>query len=62
MFGSDWPVASLTTTYRGWLDTVREAVADLTALDRNRIMIRTAEKVYGLDDARGGERENRQWC
>jgi L-fuconolactonase len=62
MFGSDWPVASLTTTYRGWLDTVREAVADLAALDRNRIMIRTAEKVYGLDDVRGSEGENRQWC
>lgn len=61
MFGSDWPVASLTTTYGGWLATVREAVADLTAADRHRIMIGTAEAVYGLDDARGDERENRQW-
>lgn len=62
MFGSDWPVASLTTTYGGWLAIVREAVADLTAADRDRIMIRTAEAVYGLDGARGGERGNRQWC
>jgi L-fuconolactonase len=62
MFGSDWPVASLTTTYDGWIDTVREALADLTAADRDRIMIRTAEAVYGLDGARGDERENRQWC
>jgi L-fuconolactonase len=61
MFGSDWPVASLTTTYGGWLGTVRQAVADLTAADRHRIMIRTAETVYGLDGARGDERENRQW-
>ena len=62
MFGSDWPVASVTTTYDGWLDTVREAVADLTAADRDRIMIGTAEAVYGLDGARGDEKENRQWC
>lgn len=60
MFGSDWPVASLTTTYGGWLDAVREAVADLTSGDRARIMIRTAESVYGLDGVRGDERE-RQW-
>ena len=62
MFGSDWPVASLTTTYGGWLDTVRKAVADLTAADRDRIMIRTAETVYRLDGARGDEKGNRQWC
>ncbi|HEY0816603.1 MAG TPA: amidohydrolase family protein [Pseudonocardia sp.] len=62
MFGSDWPVAALTTTYDGWLATVREAVADLTAADRDRIMIRTAEAVYGLDGARGDEKENRLWC
>ncbi len=62
MFGSDWPVASLTTTYGSWLDTVREAVADLGAADRDRIMIRTAEAVYGLDGARRDEKENRQWC
>jgi predicted TIM-barrel fold metal-dependent hydrolase len=63
MFGSDWPVASLSTTYGGWLDTVREAVADLTAADRDRIMIRTAEAVYGLDVARGeDDKEIRQWC
>jgi predicted TIM-barrel fold metal-dependent hydrolase len=52
----------VTTTYGGWLDTVREAVAELTAADRDRIMIRTADAVYGLDGARGEEREDRQWC
>jgi predicted TIM-barrel fold metal-dependent hydrolase len=45
----------------GWLHTVREAVSDLTSADRHRIMIGTAEAAYGLDDARGDERENRQW-
>ena len=62
MFGSDWPVASLTTTYDAWLDTVGDAVADLTAADQDRIMIQTAETVYGLGGPRSDERKNRQWC
>lgn len=65
LFGSDWPVCSLTTTYVGWLDTVRAALADLTAADRGRVMIGTAEAVYGLGgravgpEAVGSERTGR---
>ena len=62
MFGSDWPVASLTTTYDGWLDTVCDAIADQTAADQDRIMNQTAETVYGLGGPRSDERKNRQWC
>src|SRR4029078_5280680 len=62
MFGSDWPVASLTTTYDAWLDTVCDAGTDLTAADQDRIMIQTAESVYGLGGPRSDERKNRQWC
>ena len=61
MFGSDWPVASLTTTYDGWLDTVCDAIADQTAADQDRIMNQTAETVYGLGGPRSDERKNRQW-
>jgi L-fuconolactonase len=46
LFGSDWPVASLTVSYPGWLDIVTEAVQDLTHAERSLIMRGTATAVY----------------
>ncbi len=46
MFGSDWPVASLSVSYPGWLDLVADATADLTDDERGLIMSGTATATY----------------
>jgi L-fuconolactonase len=48
MFGSDWPVVNLASSYRRWMDTVRAAIAQLSATERERILAGTAVEAYGL--------------
>jgi L-fuconolactonase len=48
MFGSDWPVVSLASPYRRWIDTVRAAIAQLSSAERERILAGTAIEAYGL--------------
>jgi L-fuconolactonase len=48
MFGSDWPVVTLASTYRQWFDTVRAAIAHLSVDERDWILARTAIKAYDL--------------
>ena len=46
MFGSDWPNASLQISYAGWVSLVLDAVSDLAAHERDRVMRGTALEVY----------------
>jgi L-fuconolactonase len=48
MFGSDWPVVNLASSYRQWIDTVRGAIAQLSTIERERILGGTAIDAYGL--------------
>jgi L-fuconolactonase len=48
MFGSDWPVVNLASSYRRWIDTVRGAIAQLSSAERERIFALTAIEAYGL--------------
>jgi L-fuconolactonase len=48
MFGSDWPVATLATTYQRWVDTVKAWIAPLSAAERERILAGTAVEAYQL--------------
>ena len=48
MFGSDWPVVNLASSYREWIDTVRGAIAQLSTIERERILGGTAIDAYGL--------------
>jgi L-fuconolactonase len=48
MFGSDWPVVNLASSYRRWIDTVRGAIAQLSATEQGRILAGTAIESYGL--------------
>jgi L-fuconolactonase len=50
MFGSDWPVCTLATSYVGWADTVAHWASELSAADRDRIFGGTALEVYRLAD------------
>ncbi|HZD44439.1 MAG TPA: amidohydrolase family protein, partial [Acidobacteriaceae bacterium] len=48
LFGSDWPVALLATSYQQWVDTVAEWVAPLSTSEREAIWSGTASRVYSL--------------
>jgi L-fuconolactonase len=48
MFGSDWPVCLVASTYKRWIDTVREWAAPLTPSQQERIFSGTAVEAYGL--------------
>ncbi len=49
MFGGDWPVSTLATTYRGWVDVVDGVVADASPEERERLYRGTAREFYRLD-------------
>ena len=46
MFGSDWPVATLASTYHQWVDLEVDATADLTAGECSAIFNDTARRIY----------------
>jgi L-fuconolactonase len=48
LFGSDWPVATLATTYERWRDLVEAVIADFPATARADILAGTAQRVYRL--------------
>jgi L-fuconolactonase len=48
LFGSDWPVALLASSYQRWIDTVTEWVAPLSASEQEAIFGGTASRVYSL--------------
>ena len=51
MFGSDWPVVTLASSYRRWLDTLLSAVAQLSPDERHWIFAKTAIEAYKLTAA-----------
>jgi L-fuconolactonase len=48
MFGSDWPVASLTVTYEGWFDHVAAALTPFSETEIRQVMSQTAQRTYRL--------------
>jgi L-fuconolactonase len=48
MFGSDWPVASVTTDYQRWFDLVSDAVSGCSQSEIDAVFAGTAAQVYGL--------------
>jgi L-fuconolactonase len=48
MFGSDWPVLLLAGTYQGWFSHVKNAIAELTEAEQNRVWGGTAAEAYKL--------------
>jgi L-fuconolactonase len=48
LFGSDWPVALLATSYQRWVDVVTGWVAPLSASEQDAIWSGTASRVYSL--------------
>jgi L-fuconolactonase len=48
MFGSDWPVLAVASTYSRWVETVDTWLAPLTPAERAQIEGETATRVYRL--------------
>lgn len=48
MFGSDWPVVQLASSYGRWLQTVKDALASLSSAEQARILAGTAMEAYAL--------------
>ncbi|WP_433975704.1 amidohydrolase family protein [Tunturiibacter lichenicola] len=48
MFGSDWPIVTLASTYGRWVSTVSAAIAPLSASEQEAILWRSATEAYGL--------------
>ena len=48
IFGSDWPVSTLATTYPGWIEAVERLTSGLSGLERQGLFGGTATRVYGL--------------
>jgi L-fuconolactonase len=57
MFGSDWPVLLLASSYGRWVETFRRAVSRLTGDEQSWIEHRTAEAAYRLETAGGAARK-----
>jgi L-fuconolactonase len=52
MYGSDWPVCTLTTSYDDVLATARGLAAGLSAAERHALFAGTASRFYGVTMAR----------
>ena len=49
MFGGDWPVSTLATSYADWYAVVAGVLADRPAADRALVLTDVATRVYRLD-------------
>jgi L-fuconolactonase len=49
LFGSDWPVVKLASTYLRWIDTAQALTASLPAADRAAMFQENARRIYRLD-------------
>jgi L-fuconolactonase len=52
LFGSDWPVATLASTYRRWVETLEILTADAPSPARRKLWADNARRVYRLTDER----------
>jgi L-fuconolactonase len=48
MFGSDWPVLTLASSYKKWSDTVRSLIAALSADEQELVSSGSAIEAYRL--------------
>ncbi len=48
MFGGDWPVSTLATSYHRWLKTAESMLSALSETEKNNIFFRNAQTFYRL--------------
>jgi L-fuconolactonase len=49
LFGSDWPVATLASSYRRWVETLDTLTSHLSPAARRKLWAENARRVYRLD-------------
>lgn len=57
IFGSDWPVCLLATSYAGVVEGLRAALGTLSSADEAAIFCSNAQRVYGLRERATGDAE-----
>jgi L-fuconolactonase len=62
MYGSDWPVCTLTTPYDNVLATARELAEGLSAAERHALFAGTASRFYRVTTASSGEISANERC
>ena len=50
LFGSDWPVCTVASSYKRWLDVVKQCTAGLSSDEQDKILGENAQKFYGLEE------------
>ena len=50
VYGSDWPVCLLATSYEQWLSTIGHYCEALSLAEQERVFHGTARSVYGLGE------------
>jgi L-fuconolactonase len=58
MFGSDWPVCLLASSYATWLETAHKCLASLSADEKNMVFGEVATKVYSLGNSEPAKESN----
>ncbi len=53
LFGGDWPVVTLASTYTRWVETAGQALAGCSEGERKKLFCDNAKRVYRLEDAPG---------
>lgn len=48
LFGSDWPVCLVATSYKNWIELVRGKISSLTEAEKEKIMGGNAVRIYNL--------------
>ncbi|KAI9306983.1 hypothetical protein BJ944DRAFT_262652 [Cunninghamella echinulata] len=48
MFGGDWPICELKSTWMQWVQVLNEIIKDWSLEDRNKLFVLNAEKCYKL--------------
>jgi predicted TIM-barrel fold metal-dependent hydrolase len=48
VFGGDWPVCTLTASYKQWVDALKEIVSDATPEQKRKLFHDNAVRFYGL--------------
>ncbi len=48
MFGSDWPVCTIASTYREWVEALLWAVSDASDAEKNRLFYENALEFYSV--------------
>lgn len=48
VFGGDWPVCLLGSSYRNWVEALREIISNRSATDREKLWFSNAQRIYRL--------------